>query len=119
MLVWHFDKSRRFSVRSAYEICRDDLLRNKTRGCEQGGSSLLGKKLPKHRNWDTRQSCIHFVPLQHASEGVFICPNLRTLHKITILPLTRMFTPLFNYKGEVVIFLYFSLLIPFWSLFSQ
>jgi hypothetical protein len=26
----------------------------------------------KHRNWNTRQSCIYFVLIQHASEGGYL-----------------------------------------------
>jgi len=38
-LAWHYDKKKGlFSVRSAYRVCRDDLLRRTIRGEAQGSS---------------------------------------------------------------------------------
>jgi ribonuclease HI len=37
-LAWHYDKKGLFSVRSAYRVCRDDLLRRAIRGGPQGSS---------------------------------------------------------------------------------
>lgn len=37
-LAWHFDKHGRFSVKSAYKVCRSDIMRERSRGGAQGGS---------------------------------------------------------------------------------
>jgi hypothetical protein len=37
-LAWHYDKKGLFSVRSAYRVCRDDLLRRAIRGEAQASS---------------------------------------------------------------------------------
>lgn len=47
LLAWHFDKKGLFSVKSAYKVCRDDFLRNLSRGGMQGGSTLDANPL-----WD-------------------------------------------------------------------
>ena len=70
---------------------------------------MLGKKLHKHQSMNTRQSCIHFMIVLYMSEGIFIGPSLRILQKMTILPLTQIFTSVLYFKGEVVILHYFSL----------
>jgi ribonuclease HI len=38
ILAWHFDKHGKFSVRSAYKICRDDFIKNSNCKAAQGGS---------------------------------------------------------------------------------
>ena len=40
----------------------------------------------------------------YVRDGIYRGPSLRTLHKMTILPLIQIITTLFNYKGEVVFF---------------
>jgi hypothetical protein len=37
-LTWHFDNHGRFSIKSAYKVCRADIIRNRVRACQQGGS---------------------------------------------------------------------------------
>jgi len=39
-LAWHFDKRGLFSVKSAYRVCRDGIIRRVTRGCAQGSSRI-------------------------------------------------------------------------------
>jgi hypothetical protein len=46
-LIWHFDKKGQFSVRSAYKVSRDAILRNECRNGGQGGSALAD-----HLVWD-------------------------------------------------------------------
>jgi hypothetical protein len=38
LLAWHFDKHGKFSVRSAYKVCRDDFIRSRDCRAAQGGS---------------------------------------------------------------------------------
>jgi hypothetical protein len=39
-LAWHYDKKGIFSVRSAYKVCRDDILRMVTRHGAQGAARM-------------------------------------------------------------------------------
>lgn len=39
ILAWHFDRHGKFSVRSAYKVCRDDFIRSKNCKAAQGSSS--------------------------------------------------------------------------------
>jgi hypothetical protein len=80
---------------------------------------MLGKKSHKHQGLDVGQSCIHFNIVLYMSDGVFIGLSLRILHKMTILPLTQMFTSLLYYKGEVVILHYSRLRSSIWSSFLR
>ena len=49
LLAWHFDKHGKFSVRSAYKVCRDDFIRSRDCRAAQGGSrhqdELIWKKI--------------------------------------------------------------------------
>jgi hypothetical protein len=38
VLAWHYDERGLFSVRSAYKVCQDSLLRRKDKGSVHGGS---------------------------------------------------------------------------------
>jgi hypothetical protein len=39
-LIWHFDKRGQFSVRSAYKVSRDAIVRDDSRNGGQGGSAM-------------------------------------------------------------------------------
>ena len=38
LIAWHYDNHGQFSVKSAYKVCRTDLLCERSRGGAQGGS---------------------------------------------------------------------------------
>lgn len=46
-LAWHYDKHGIFSVKSAYKVCRDELIRRRENGRGQGGCSQAAELI-----WD-------------------------------------------------------------------
>jgi hypothetical protein len=51
-LAWHYDDHGLFSVKSAYKMCRDGLLRRKDRGSALGGSNQVPDPILE-RIWKT------------------------------------------------------------------
>jgi hypothetical protein len=61
-LAWHYDEHGLFTVKSAYKVCRDNMLRRKDRGSAQGGSNQAADPIWE-KIWKTKcpNKVKHFV----------------------------------------------------------
>jgi hypothetical protein len=98
-LTWHFDNHGRFSIKSAYKVCRADIIRNRVRACQQGGSGTDANGVWK-KIWQVKcpNKIKHFLwRMAHNSHPIrcnLVKRNIESLSLVLVINNTKLLMPL-------------------------